>query len=225
MTHFMGVLINEGDAPDGSILDKFSENRKVPQYVYKTKSQWISDERKRLQDQLDDDHALRTDPSTDRGWIRPLNDRQIVEIRDKLLQDDEDFAERFMREDPRGITFADNGDWLSTYNTDSHWDWYSYGRYWYEDHEDIDGMPVEELAKIIGSLPPRQPEDAETDAYIPRNFIARDEHGEPQWLEDGPTGWFGAHIVEIEPDDWKQIVLDLLASHPGERAWGIDFHI
>jgi hypothetical protein len=120
--------------------------------------------------------------------------------------------------------YDDHGNRLTTYNPDSQWDWYSVGGRWAEDLEDLYGtstsIPVNKFLQILT-------EELDED-QIPRALVYDDPEKGPTWLEDGPTGWFGMHDQVIDPEEWRQIIVDKLTAYkhdPNVFVWFYDFHI
>lgn len=95
--------------------------------------------------------------------------------------------------------------YMSTYNPDSKWDWYTVGGRWNGIAEG-DSCLAEEVEGIF-----------ESKEYIPSVIVDTDG-----WHQAKDWGWFGAHSP-VEGNE--NIVREKLAQHKGKKVFIVDFHI
>ena len=116
MSHYTVLVITKKDGEDiDELLAPFSENLEVEPYIYKTKTEMIS-EMKKAKEQLEI-RMKEKDDYEPNSWERQLLDANT----------DEEFYEAYLEEDGR---YDEDGNELSTYNPNSKWDWYTVGGRW-----------------------------------------------------------------------------------------------
>lgn len=95
--------------------------------------------------------------------------------------------------------------YMSTYNPDSKWDWYSVGGRW-SDVIDGDHCLAEDVESIF-----------EKKGYMPSVIVDADG-----WHTSKSWGWFGSSSP-VEGNE--NIVREKLAQHKGKNVFIVDFHI
>jgi len=95
--------------------------------------------------------------------------------------------------------------YLSSYNPDSHWDWWRIGGRWNCEMQGDNVLPV---ARWDGSFQP---------------FALVTDAGE--WHQRARMGWWGMTSEEQEPERWKAEVGEILSGHRSHLAVLVDCHI
>jgi hypothetical protein len=118
------------------------------------------------------------------------------------------------------------GEYKTTYNPNSQWDWYRVGGRWDGEIKGVDvdsedgGFNFQEnhesFENNVASV-----DDVIEKRVIPFAIITPDK----KWHERGSMGWWGIVAEEKEKKDWKEEVIDILMKYKGHMAVGCDLHI
>lgn len=130
MSHFtVAVFTDDNGASVRNLLAPYSEEIEVEPYVLYTKDEIIRIQKERIESNMDTYREYLSDPE---AFLNKYNCGMLSYYKDtfpKLLEmtDDELHADYFAGYDGR---IGENGEYISTYNPDSKWDWYSIGGRW-----------------------------------------------------------------------------------------------
>lgn len=108
-------------------------------------------------------------------------------------------------------TCAGSGTYLSTYNPQSKWDWYSIGGRWNDDLIDGNRAPVAELIS-------RAEQD---DVYTFYALVTP----EGEWIERGQMGWWGMSSNDKAQDVWQTESLTIYRKFADHDIVLLDCHI
>jgi len=115
MSHFsVAVFTKELGQSIGDLLAPYDENLKVAPYVSRTKAQLIQDERDFLQG------------AYERSKDHP--DGPAEDILERMKETDEEIYQRATKNMTENLN--ENGDYISTRNPNSKWDWWTIGGRW-----------------------------------------------------------------------------------------------
>lgn len=194
MSHFIGLVFGSDVEAN---LEPYDEGIRVEPYVELTKEQAIERAKE------------------DVAWIleHPENPK-ISEAR--AIETDEqfyEFAKRFGVEE-----IDEDGNFLTTYNPNSKWDWYTEGGRWRGYLPTKYGYNADNC--VVG--------DVDWGKYFENNqsgpFCFVTEDGE--WHETAKMGWWGMTANDKDKDDWrKEFETYLKSLDPETEVTAIDFHI
>ena len=194
MSHFIGLVF--GDEVE-SLLEPYNEDLRVEPYIKLTKEQAIQEAKEDVK------YILQNPDNPDIDKVKDIKtDEQFYE-----------FAQRF------GVEKIDeNGNFLSTYNPDSKWDWWVVGGRWAGYLPTNDDQRVDTCAI----------KDVDWDKYFEINptgpFCYITEDGE--WHEVANIGWWGLTSNNKEESVWMTEFITYLKSvDPDTTVTAIDFHI
>jgi len=131
MSHFTVAVFTEDEEQDlDELMEPFSENLEVEQYVSMTRDDLVREERRRMQAVFENQYAeWQKDPAAYEKGSNPEHIEYLKSIPELLKRTDEEIY----KDEIRGYdkdSIDDNGNVLSTYNPDSKWDWYEVGGRW-----------------------------------------------------------------------------------------------
>lgn len=118
------------------------------------------------------------------------------------------------------------GVYMSTYNPDSKWDWFSFGGRW---NGQITGKPIND--KQGGFNFGEQFRQMECNHTTVDDLIKRKEipfaiiTPDGQWNERGKMGWFGCVSDEKSCEDWERMAMTVYEAHKDCVGVGLDCHI
>lgn len=144
MSHYMVMVIcRKGSGDDvESLLAPYDENLEVAPYVRYTKAQLIAEEIERINAARRSHRAALAAESEEAYFelVRNSDERYYNnysyaknDIPEKILTvdvNDEEAVYGLLREEREDETFDEDGNYISTYNPNSKWDWYEIGGRW-----------------------------------------------------------------------------------------------
>lgn len=144
MSHYMVMVICRKGAGDDveSLLAPYDENLEVAPYVRYTKAQLIAEEIERINAARRSHRAALAAESEEAylELVRNSDERYFNnysyaknDIPEKILTvdvSDEEAVYGLLREEREDETFDEDGNYISTYNPNSKWDWYEFGGRW-----------------------------------------------------------------------------------------------
>ena len=129
MSHFCVLVVSNIDDDIDELLEPYNENRKVDQYVSKTKAEVIEEAKERREDFKNGRYAeFLADPvKYETGCTNSGHMEYIRKTFPKILEmtDEELYQNEIKHYDSSEI--GPTGEIYSTYNPDSKWDWYEIG--------------------------------------------------------------------------------------------------
>lgn len=216
MSHFIGLCFGENWEND---LERYDENNRVDRYIVYTKKEAIE---KAIENHKENyDNASK---ALDKSDLTSTQIEYFTKImnRGPFLTEKEAWDKALSW----GYDMDDEGNFYSTYNPDSRWDWYSIGGRW-------DGFLVLKEKTDDGEI--IEVNEAYFDEidwdymreykFSPFCFI--DEDGD--WHEKGEMGWFGVCFNEKPAENWDKYFQDYLdelkLSDSPCLVTVVDFHI
>lgn len=181
--------------------------------------------------------------------------RELTAKRQKLTMQYEQEHEQYGKPDPNCSTCEGKGIYMSTYNPDSHWDWWQIGGRWsgalkegYEPSEDPrnietcrfcygegkreDGETCVQCGGKGKSVKwPTQWANSEGNIVpvedMPESFIPYAVvTPDGEWHQKGKMGWWGISTEEKEEEEWEKACKDAFEKHKGTHlAVVVDCHI
>lgn len=194
MSHFIGLVFGSNVE---SNLEPYDEGLRVEPYIDLTKEQAIEKARE------------------DVAWILQNPDHPGIDKARAIETDEQlyEFAQRF------GVEAIDkDGNFLSTYNPNSKWDWYTEGGRWRGYLPTIYGHNSDNC--VVG--------DVDWGKYFESHpsgpFCFVTEDGE--WHETAKMGWWGMTTNDKEEIAWREEFETYLKTvDPETEITAIDFHI
>lgn len=194
MSHFIGLVFGSNVH---SLLEPYDEGLRVEPYIELTKEQAIQKAKE------------------DVGWILEHPNNPSIDVARTIKTDEQfyEFAKRF------GVEEIDkDGNFLTTYNPDSKWDWWVIGGRWSGylptlNSQNSDNCTVGEVnwSKFFENNPSG-----------PFCFITEDG----EWHETARMGWWGMTSNDKEKKAWREEFESYLKSvDPDTEITAIDFHI
>ena len=203
MSHFRVYVFSNNDGEDvDDMLAPYDENIEMEPYVCLTREQAIAKTRKEIEDYQNSDiwKEWARDPETYKKKVRnnafneEIYNDHIDYLENKFPKmmnwtDEEcyEYQKKFYNEDSIDV----NGNFLSTYNPKSKWDWYEVGGRWKHSLVGKDGMHNDEsyMRNIDWEQTPK-----------PFAFITPDG----EWHEKGEMGWWAIVTNEKDVDEWNK---------------------
>lgn len=229
MSHFViAVALTESEYDGGdceyAIEEKiklFDENMEVAPYkteCWCVNREAINESEKQAQRELGwdwkavrerfwEENSGKSEDETDRIWgeiIKPYCDR-----RDKLA------SEHPMHNKPKDgcENCQGTGEYLTTYNPESKWDWWVIGGRWDGIFEEYDRLPDKNAA---------YGEELVTHTVC-WGLVVPDHNGVSRWAEKGKMGWFG--MSSNNNENWDAIRSELFTKYKEFIFVAIDCHI
>lgn len=203
MSHFVGLVFGSNVE---ELLEPYNENICIEDYVVYTKEEAIAEaKRQHLESFSGYQETLKLDKLSE--YERETKTK-LVEMGPFLTADQ---AWEICKD--WGYEIDENENLISTYNTNSKWDWYEMGGRWSGFLDLKAGYSTNQA--YVADI------DWET-TNLPYCFITN----EGEWNERGEMGWFGISTNEVDKDVWKQQFKQFLSEQdPNEIVTVIDFHI
>lgn len=114
------IAPTRGAAED--MLEQYSEDNDVAPYVEATRDEWMAQERA-----WRSDYQRRHPDDEANSRVLAMNDNQLL-------------AYTLEHADANGEQYDGDGNRVSTFNPDAHWDWYELGGRWSDEVNDRQGM-------------------------------------------------------------------------------------
>lgn len=150
-------------------------------------------------------HALSKDKQTDAKWERLISE---YERREKRVAKKHKL---YKKPDPQCSDCNGKGKHLSTYNPESHWDWYEIGGRW-KDYFELKNGSKADQAKV-GQIKKE---------IKPTFAVVKDG----EWYEKGEMGWWGITRNEKAEAKWDKEFKKLLKGLPKDTLVTlVDAHI
>lgn len=194
MSHFVGLVFGSNVE---ELLNPYSEDLRVEPYIELTKEEAIQKAKKDVE------------------WILEHPNNPSIDVARSIKTDEQfyEFAQRF------GVEKIDeNGNFLTTYNPNSKWDWWVMGGRWtgylptmYGQHSNSCSVSEVNWSKFFEDNP-----------LGPFCFITEDG----EWHETARMGWWGMTSNDKEKKAWREEFESYLKSvDPDTKITAIDFHI
>lgn len=194
MSHFIGLVF--GNHID-SLLEPYDEGLRVKPYVELTKEEAIQKAKEDVE------------------WILEHPNNPSIDVARSIKTDEQfyEFAQRF------GVEKIDeDGNFLTTYNPDSKWDWWVVGGRWPDYLPTIHGQNFNSCT--VGEVD--WGKFFEDNPLGPFCFITEDG----EWHETARMGWWGMTSDDKERSAWREELESYLKSvDPDTEITAIDFHI
>lgn len=194
MSHFIGLVFG-GDVH--SLLEPYDEGLRVEPYIELTKEQAIQKAKEDVE------------------WILEHPNNPSIDVARSIKTDEQfyKFAQRF------GVEKIDeDGNFLTTYNPNSKWDWWVVGGRWSGYLPTTRGQESDNCA--VGEVD--WGKFFEDNPSGPFCFVTEDG----EWHESARMGWWGMTSDDKEEKAWREEFESCLKSiDPDTEITAIDFHI
>lgn len=197
MSHFVALAIvdlnGDLDSQLSPLMAPYDENLEVDPYIEKNGCSCIGFDQ---HEQAVAEYAEKYPNMEDNDHRRKFIGKRLGELEHKPS--------------PNCERCGGSGDYETTYNPNSKWDWYQVGGRWQGYLGGSDILPV---STVIRKL--------EADENLTPYAVVTSEG----WFERGQMGWFGYSSGDKPHEEWSQEVLDLLKGKERLLAVVVDCHI
>lgn len=204
MSHFVGLVF--GYNIEG-MLEPYDENQAVEPYIEYTKQEAI--------DEVIENHKANYECALE---VKSKND-SIPEWVDSIINKGPYITLEEAWEEAKkwGYELDEEDNLMSTYNSNSKWDWYCEGGRWGTWFDLLDGE-----TSTVAFVKEVDWDKMLDEDKIPFCFVT----DEGEWHEKAKMGWWALTSDDKNPQNWRQEFLDYLDKvNPETLVTVIDFHI